>query len=299
MQHAGAPALSAVCFHLVQIIKPLCHPVGRQINCPTLHVVLSHPGAKRCRLAVESHLIVPNEPCIVAIEHVSSQWGRVVTWWDRCGEIRLWRPEKAVKMGRIVGALSEVKLWWWSISSWYLWQCRVMIWRMLAASIDVYMSASSSPSPQAFPIIWGRRNGYEYTFSTFPCQNQNRFIRSYYRPRRPLLRPIWSLSQRPPVRSPPLTLHFPYLFYKSLSIWFSVLLSVTFLGVSNILHSTRVASHHARSDTPSITCVVARLSCSDPQIIIIPLRPMARLRVCRSREMPRRLQDLHAEFNFT
>ena len=27
-------------------------------------------------------------------------------------------------------------------------------------------------------------------------QNQNRFIRSYYRPRRPLLRPIWSLSQR-------------------------------------------------------------------------------------------------------
>ena len=29
-------------------------------------------------------------------------------------------------------------------------------------------------------------------------QNQNRFIRSYYRPRRPPLRPIWSLSQRPP-----------------------------------------------------------------------------------------------------
>ena len=28
--------------------------------------------------------------------------------------------------------------------------------------------------------------------------NQNRFIRSYYRPRRPPLRPIWSLSQRPP-----------------------------------------------------------------------------------------------------
>ena len=29
-------------------------------------------------------------------------------------------------------------------------------------------------------------------------QNQNRFIRSYYRPRIPPLRPIWSLSQRPP-----------------------------------------------------------------------------------------------------
>ena len=29
-------------------------------------------------------------------------------------------------------------------------------------------------------------------------QNQNRFIRSYYRPRRPPLRSIWSLSQRPP-----------------------------------------------------------------------------------------------------
>ena len=28
-------------------------------------------------------------------------------------------------------------------------------------------------------------------------KNQNRFIRSYYRPRRPPLRPIWSLSQRP------------------------------------------------------------------------------------------------------
>ena len=26
-------------------------------------------------------------------------------------------------------------------------------------------------------------------------QNQNRFIRPYYRPRRPPLRPIWSLSQ--------------------------------------------------------------------------------------------------------
>ena len=33
---------------------------------------------------------------------------------------------------------------------------------------------------------------------TAEIQNQNRFIRSYYRPRRPPLRPIWSLSQRPP-----------------------------------------------------------------------------------------------------
>ena len=39
---------------------------------------------------------------------------------------------------------------------------------------------------------------------------------------------------------------------------------------------------------------VARLSCSDPHIIITPLQPMATLRVCRSRETPRRLQDFHA-----
>ena len=42
-------------------------------------------------------------------------------------------------------------------------------------------------------------------FKSYLCrqnqnQNHNRFIRSYYRPRRPLLRPIWSLSQRPTKR---------------------------------------------------------------------------------------------------
>ena len=37
-----------------------------------------------------------------------------------------------------------------------------------------------------------------YIGKTMFIQNQNRFIRSYYRPGRPLLRPIWSLSQRPP-----------------------------------------------------------------------------------------------------
>ena len=62
---------------------------------------------------------------------------------------------------------------------------------------------------------------------------------------------------------------------------------------------TRCASDLARSDTPSITCDVARLSCSDPHIIITPLRPLATLRVCRSRETARHLQELHAEFNFT
>ena len=44
-------------------------------------------------------------------------------------------------------------------------------------------------SPRAFPIIWGRRNGYAYHSSTLSC----------------------------PVRCPPLTLHFPYLFYTSVS----------------------------------------------------------------------------------
>ena len=30
-----------------------------------------------------------------------------------------------------------------------------------------------------------------------------------------------------------------------------------------LLYGTRIASHLARSDTPSITCIVARISCSD------------------------------------
>ena len=34
-----------------------------------------------------------------------------------------------------------------------------------------------------------------------------------------------------------------------------------------------------------------------PHIILMPLQPMARL-VCRSRETPRRLQDLQAKFHF-
>ena len=34
-------------------------------------------------------------------------------------------------------------------------------------------------------------------------------------------------------------------------------------GMANILKYTRVASHLARSDTPGITCIVARLSRSD------------------------------------
>ena len=49
----------------------------------------------------------------------------------------------------------------------------------------------------------GRRNGYEYQSSTLSC----------------------------PVRPPPLTPHFPYLYwyYTSLSTWFSVFLTVSFL----------------------------------------------------------------------
>ena len=57
-----------------------------------------------------------------------------------------------------------------------------------------------SSSPLAFPIIWRRRNGYEYHSSTLSC----------------------------PVRPPPLTPHFPYLFYTTLSTLFSVF-AVSFL----------------------------------------------------------------------
>ena len=61
-----------------------------------------------------------------------------------------------------------------------------------------------------------------------------------------------------------------------------------------IIIITRVASHFARSDIPSITCIVARLTLQwHPNI---PLRPMARLHAGHSRERP---QELHAEFNFT
>ena len=55
-------------------------------------------------------------------------------------------------------------------------------------------------SSMAFPIVWGRRNGIEYNYSTLSC----------------------------PVRPTHLTPHFPYLFYTSLSTWCSVFLSVSF-----------------------------------------------------------------------
>ena len=45
--------------------------------------------------------------------------------------------------------------------------------------------------PRAFPMIWVRRNGIEYDSSTLFCPGR-----------------------------PPLTPHFPYLFYTSLSTWF-------------------------------------------------------------------------------
>ena len=63
------------------------------------------------------------------------------------------------------------------------------------------LQLSSSSPPPAFPIIWGRRKGVEYHSSTLSC----------------------------PVRPPPLMPHFPYLFYTSLSTWFFVFLSVSFL----------------------------------------------------------------------
>ena len=60
-----------------------------------------------------------------------------------------------------------------------------------------------------------------------------------------------------------------------------------------LIKQTRVASHLARSDIPSITCIVASLSCSDT-----PTYPSDQWQgsMRATRERP---QDLHAEFNFT
>ena len=67
---------------------------------------------------------------------------------------------------------------------------------------EAYAHQSSSSSPLAFPIIWTHRNGIEYHSSTLSC----------------------------PVHPPPLKFN-PQLSISllSLSIWFSVFLSVSFL----------------------------------------------------------------------
>ena len=62
-------------------------------------------------------------------------------------------------------------------------------------------------SSQAFPIVWGRWNGFDFQSSILS---------------RPILRP-------------PLTPHFPYLFYASLFVWFFVILSVSFPVVVHLL----------------------------------------------------------------
>ena len=69
-------------------------------------------------------------------------------------------------------------------------------------------------SPQAFPIICGRRNRIEYYSSTLSC----------------------------PVRPHSLTSDILYLFY-TLSTWFSVFLSVSFLVLMYILLSTCPSYH--------------------------------------------------------
>ena len=71
----------------------------------------------------------------------------------------------------------------------------------------------TSSSPQAFPIIWGRRNGIEYHSSTLSC----------------------------PVRHSPLTPRFPYRFYIHESFHLVFCLPLHFFpgtGASNILLST-------------------------------------------------------------
>ena len=75
---------------------------------------------------------------------------------------------------------------------------------------DILSFFFSSSSPQAFPIIWGRRNGIE-------CHASNLFCS---------------------VGPPPLTPHFPYLFYRSRSTWCSFCLPLRLfpgVGASNIL----------------------------------------------------------------
>ena len=61
-------------------------------------------------------------------------------------------------------------------------------YRNKCTSVAIYIAVPSSPI-LCYHYFVGFQN---------QNQNQNRFIRSYYRPRRPPLRPIWSLSQRPP-----------------------------------------------------------------------------------------------------
>ena len=62
-------------------------------------------------------------------------------------------------------------------------------------------------SSRAFPIVWGRCNGFEFQSSILSC----------------------------PILRPPLTPHFPYLFYASLFVWFFVILSISFPVVVHLL----------------------------------------------------------------
>ena len=73
--------------------------------------------------------------------------------------------------------------------------------RSYVITVTKYGHTTSSVFSLAFPNICASMNGYEYLSSTLSC----------------------------PIRPPSLTLHFPYIFYTSLSIWFSVFLSVSFL----------------------------------------------------------------------
>ena len=72
------------------------------------------------------------------------------------------------------------------------------IFSLSSVSLHGIFSPSSSSS-RAFPVVWGCRKDIEYQSSTLSC----------------------------PVRPPPITPYFPYLFYTRLSIWFSIFLSVS------------------------------------------------------------------------
>ena len=133
-----------------------------------------------------------------------------------------------------------VFIWSCAFSTKYKWmnvsqvsKVKYEAWKKQDRWYQFYLKAThSSSSALAFPIIWGRRNGYEYHPSTLSCT----------------------------VRPPPLTPHFPYLFYTSLSTWFSVFLSVYAFRISNS-HTHYAGQQVGWRYTNSIPSVLYWMTC--------------------------------------